>query len=169
MSATSHRCKSQLLCSNLRIHFSILVVLKQTVLYKKNPQQIEVLELEGYSRSTCSKQPRLVDCPIGVVNKLDSRRRRRRRVLLTTRSTCRGDIIQVRSLNHPQGIKAILQVPELSYSTVYDEGSSNLTKNQLDSFICFNRTPTCEGQTHDDSIRRASTASRSKNEQFMRL
>ena len=36
------------------------------------------MELEGYSWSTCSKQPRLVDCRIGVVNKLDRRRRRRR-------------------------------------------------------------------------------------------
>jgi len=36
----------------------------------------------------------LVDCRIGVVNKLD--RRRRRRVLLTTRSTCRGEIFYVR-------------------------------------------------------------------------
>ena len=46
------------------------------------------MELECYSWPTCSKQPRLVDCRIGVVNKLD--RRRRRRVLLTTRSTRRG-------------------------------------------------------------------------------
>ena len=56
-----------------------------------NPQQTELMELECYSWSTCSKQPRLVDCRIGVVNKLD-RRRRRRRVLLTARSTCRGEI-----------------------------------------------------------------------------
>ena len=41
-----------------------------------NPQQITVMELEGYSGSTCSKQPRLVDCRIGVVNKFDSPRRR---------------------------------------------------------------------------------------------
>jgi len=46
------------------------------------------MELECYSWPTCSKQPRLVDCRIGVVNKLG--RRRRRRVLLTTRSTRRG-------------------------------------------------------------------------------
>ena len=45
---------------------------------------------------TCSKQPRLVDCRIGVVNKLD--RRRRRRVLFTARSTCRDEIFEVRSL-----------------------------------------------------------------------
>ena len=34
------------------------------------------MELEGYSWST-GKHPRLVDCCIGVVNKLDRRRRRR--------------------------------------------------------------------------------------------
>jgi len=62
-----------------------------------NPQQTELMELECYSWSTCSKQPRLVDCRIGVVNKLD-RRRRRRRVLLSTRSIRRGEIFQVRSL-----------------------------------------------------------------------
>jgi len=62
-----------------------------------NPQQIAVMELDGYSWSTCSKQTRLVDCRIGVVNKLD-RRRRRRRVMLTTRSTCRGEIFWVRGL-----------------------------------------------------------------------
>jgi len=55
-------------------------------------QQIAVAELEGYSWPTCSKQPRLVDCPIGVVNKLD--RRRRRRVLLTMRSTCCGEFFK---------------------------------------------------------------------------
>jgi len=33
-----------------------------------NPQQMAVMELEGYSLLTCSKQPRLVDCRIGVVN-----------------------------------------------------------------------------------------------------
>ena len=46
------------------------------------------MELEGYSWSTCSIQPRLVDCPIGVGNKLDHRRW----VLLTTRSSCRREI-----------------------------------------------------------------------------
>ena len=55
-----------------------------------NPQQLAVIKLEGYSWPTCSKQPRLVDCRIGVGNKLD--RRRRRRVLLTTRSTCRDRV-----------------------------------------------------------------------------
>jgi len=53
-----------------------------------NQQQLAVMELEGYSWSTCSKQPRLIDRRIGVVYKLD-----RRRVLLT----CRGEIFLVRT------------------------------------------------------------------------
>ena len=43
--------------------------------YTANPLQIKVTELEGYSWPTCSKQPRLIDCRIGVVNKLDHRDR----------------------------------------------------------------------------------------------
>ena len=69
-----------------------------------NPQQIAMMELEGYSWLTCSKQSRLVDCRTDVVNKLECRRRRRRRELLTTRSTCRGEIFEVRSLGQsPKG------------------------------------------------------------------
>jgi len=46
---------------------------------------MEVLELEVHAEryggpSTCSKQPQLVDCRIGVIDS--------RRVMLTTRSTC---------------------------------------------------------------------------------
>ena len=48
--------------------------------------------VRGLQRSTCCKQPRLVDCRIGVVNKLDRPRRRRRVLLTTTRLTCRGEI-----------------------------------------------------------------------------
>jgi len=39
-----------------------------------NAEQIAIMKLEGYSSPTCGKQPRLVDCRIGVVNKLDRRR-----------------------------------------------------------------------------------------------
>ena len=59
-----------------------------------NQQQIAMIDLEGYSWSTCSKQPPLADCRIGIVNKLD-RQWRQQRVLLTTRSTCRGEIFEV--------------------------------------------------------------------------
>jgi len=38
------------------------------------PEQIELVELAGYSWRTCSKKAQLVDCRIGVVNKLDRRR-----------------------------------------------------------------------------------------------
>ena len=55
-----------------------------------NQQQIAMIDLEGYSWSTCSKQPPLADCRISIVNKLD-RQWRQQRVLLTTRSTCRGE------------------------------------------------------------------------------
>jgi len=47
----------------------------------KNPEQIELVELECYRSPTCRKQPRLIECRIGVVNKLDRRRRQRRRVV----------------------------------------------------------------------------------------
>jgi len=59
-----------------------------------NPQQIEVMEFEGCRRPARSKQPRLVDCRVGVVKRLD----RRRRVLLAIRSTCSGEIFWVQSL-----------------------------------------------------------------------
>jgi len=39
-----------------------------------NAEQIAIMKLKGYSSPTCGKQPRLVDCRIGVVNKLDRRR-----------------------------------------------------------------------------------------------
>ena len=29
------------------------------------------MQTDGYSWPTCSKQPRLVDCQIGIINKLD--------------------------------------------------------------------------------------------------
>ena len=48
-----------------------------------NAQQIAVMEWLQQIE-LCSKQPRLGDCRIGVVNKLD-RRQRRQRILLTTR------------------------------------------------------------------------------------
>jgi len=76
--------------------------------FTTNPEQIAVMELEGYSWLTSSKQPRLVDCRIGVVNKLDCRRRRRR-VLLTTRSTCCGEIKSGVWNRVPEGSTLILK------------------------------------------------------------
>jgi len=57
--------------------------------FTTNPPQSKS---RSYTVTVDRKQPRLVDCRIGVVNKLD-RRRRRRRVLLTTRSIRRGEIV----------------------------------------------------------------------------
>jgi len=54
---------------------------EQEALLPRRAMSVKILstaeELEGCSWPTCSKQPRLVDCRIGVVNKLDRRRRRR--------------------------------------------------------------------------------------------
>ena len=91
-----------------------------------NPQQIAVMELEGYSWSTCSRprQPRLVDCRIGVVNKLD-RWRRRRRVLLTTRPTCRGEISK-------SGVSAkVPEIPIFPYNTVWDRWKKAPTTSSI--------------------------------------
>ena len=81
--------------------------------FTANPEQIAVMELEGYSWLTSSKQPRLVDCRIGVVNKLDCRRRRRW-VLLTTRSTCRGEIKSGVWNRVPEGSTLILKDTQIS-------------------------------------------------------
>jgi len=59
--------------------------------------------VRGLQLIDCSKQPRLVDCRIGVVKKLDCQQQQRR-VLLTTQSTCSGEIFLVRSLaQSPRG------------------------------------------------------------------
>ena len=59
---------------------------------RNKTRKIEVMELEGHSWPTCSKQPRRMNI-VGVVNKLH-----RQRVFLTTWSTCRVQIFWVQSL-----------------------------------------------------------------------
>ena len=71
-----------------RNHCCITVVTTCTT----NSEQIEVMELEGYSRPTCNKlcsSGHDASIVVGVIYKLD-----RRRVLWTTRPTCRGIIFQ---------------------------------------------------------------------------
>jgi len=82
------------------------------------------MELEGYNSPTCSKQPRLVDCRIGVVNKLD---RRRRGVLLTTRSTCRGEIFKVQVWDKvPEGSTLIFGETHISLQNSVGQVKGNL-------------------------------------------
>ena len=127
-----------------------------------NPQQIEVMELEGYSRPTCSKQPRLVDCRIGVVNKLD-RRRRQLRVLLTARSTRRGEIFEVRSLEQSSSGK----YPNFGDSQIYLKYSlgqikgSLHTKNQLDSSSRFDTISACGRRADGRTDKHTNTANTS--------
>jgi len=59
-------------------------------MYQRVVQQVKVTELEHYGQTTCNKlcaSSHAVSSVVCVVNKLD-----RRRVLLTTRSTCSGEI-----------------------------------------------------------------------------
>jgi len=77
---------------SLTAHFPLLPLVPGTFLVncRNNVRQIHNKSngVEGlcYSWSTCSKQPRLVDCRIGV-NKLDRP---------STAMSCRGEIFQVR-------------------------------------------------------------------------
>ena len=115
--------------------------------------------------SDCSKQPRLVDCCISDVNKLD-RRRRRRRVLLTTRWTCRGEIEKCGVWDKvPEESTLILEIPKFPYSTVWDRGkeasmpkASSISPVALTQYrlVTDGRT---DKRTHDNSIYRAGVAS----------
>ena len=107
-----------------------------------NPQQIAVTKLEVYSWLTCSKQPRLVHCRIGVVSMFD--RRRRRRILLTTRSTCRGAVFKVRSLRQsPKGKDPNFWKYPNFLITQCDgiDGRKPQLQNKLDSSSLFNTIP----------------------------
>jgi len=117
--------------------------------YQANPQQIELMELEGYSWPTCSKQPRLVDCRIGVVNKLD-----RRRVLLTTRSTCHGSVPSFwRHLNFLLTLCAINE----------SKDPCQKPARFVQSFRHNTGLWRSDGRIHDDGKYRASIASCGKN------
>ena len=78
--------------------------------YTANPLQIKVTELEGYSWPTCSKQPRLIDCRIGVVNKLDHRDRVDKKMAKFSKSRVSNKV--------SGGSIRILEAPGFSYNTV---------------------------------------------------
>ena len=83
-----------------------------------------------------------VDCRIGVVNKLD---RRRRRVLLTTRSTCRGEIFSVRTSRgkYPN----FWRYPNFLVIQCVIGGRKLQCQNQVDSSSCFDTIPACDRWT----------------------
>ena len=85
-------------------------------------------------------KPRLVDCRIGVVNKLD-----RRRVLLTTLSTCHGEFFFESRVwgRVPEGYTISTIGTEFPYNTE----KSPHAKSQFDSSSRFDTTPACDGQT----------------------
>jgi len=124
-----------------------------------------VLVWKVYSRPTCNKEPRLVDCRISVVNKLD---RRRRPDLLTTRSTCRGEM-ETKSGVWDKVPRSTLifgdtQVP---YNTVWDrwkEASMTKISSIRPSFRYNTGSWVTDG--HDDNIYSARIASRGKKKLF---
>jgi len=112
-----------------------------------NPQQIKAMELDGYSWLMCSKQPRLVDCRIGVVNKLD-----RRRVLLTMR-----DLPWQNFLCSKFAAKFQREYPYFQrYLNFLITQCKRGRKNQLDSSSRIDTILACNGQTdgkrHEDSV-----------------
>jgi len=123
---------------------------------------VAVMELQGYSWSTCSKQPRLGHCCPGVVNKLD-RRRWRLRDLLTTRSTCRGEMVSIGG-KYPN----FWRYPNFLITQCGLGGRKPPCQNKLDSSSRFDTVPACDRQMdrrtdrriHDDSIYRANIALR---------
>jgi len=82
-----------------------------------SPEQIEVMELEGYSQPTCSKL---------CASNHDALDRRglihSRRVLLSTKSTCRGHMFQVHSLGakFQRKVPLLLALAAFRRNTMYD-------------------------------------------------
>jgi len=72
------------------------------------------IELEGYSRPTCSKQPWVVNCRIGVINNLDQWRRRQRDRLAVAKFS--------RVWNKfPEGSTLIFVYTQISFNTLWDK------------------------------------------------
>jgi len=108
-----HRTVSQtlfrMLCGQCRYLYVNCCTTVETS-YTANPLQIKVTELEGYSWTTCSKQPRLIDCRIGVVNKLDHRDRVDKKMAKFSKSRVSNKV--------SGGSVRILEAPGFSYNTV---------------------------------------------------
>jgi len=139
---------------------------RQNLVNCRNKSTNRDMELQGYSWSTCSKQPRLVDCCIGVVNKLD--RRRRRRVMLTE---IRGEFLSTEFGTVPEGSTLILgRYPSLLTAT--EQCGIGGRKSPCQKAVRFVQSfryrlvteRRTDRRTRDNSIYRASIASRGKNQ-----
>ena len=111
-----------------------------------NAEQIDkIMQIENYGRPTCYKlctSSKFASILVAVIHKLH-----RRRVLLTTRLICRGESLYFQSL----GQNALEKYPYFRrypnfLITQHRQGSSR-AKNQFNSFIRFDRTPTSDGRT----------------------
>jgi len=140
----------------------------RNLLYNKSTTNRNNGVIEGYSWPTCSKQPRLVDCRIGVVNKLD-RRRRQRRVLLTNRLSMVKFSKSGVWDKVPEGSTLIMEILKFPYNTLWGrwKEDSMLNTSSIRPVVSIQPRLLTDGQTDtrrvDDSKYRSSIASRGKN------
>ena len=94
-------------------------------LFPASPQQIAVMELQGYSWSTCSKQPRFVDCRTAC------RQQARPSTTTTTTTSFVDNAIDLPRQNFlcpefgtkcQREVPLFLKIPKYSYNTVWDSG-----------------------------------------------
>ena len=100
------------------------------------------MELEGCSWPTCSKQPRLVDRRIGVVNNDDEFcwQRDRLAAVKISKSEVWDKV--------PEASTQIFGDTQIYLQRSVEEVEGSLhVKNQLDSSSRFDTTPACDGRT----------------------
>ena len=126
------------------------------------------MELKGYSWSTCTEQPRFVDCHIGVVNKLDNR--------LDDEEFCWQRLrLAVQAKFSYSGVKSQRQVPYFWTHPDFLITQCRIGGRKLpyqcqkparfvQSFRYITGLWRTDGRTHDDSIYRACIASRGKKQ-----
>jgi len=113
-----------------------------------NAEQIVVImEMENYGRPTCYKlctSSKFASILVAVIHKLH-----RRRVLLTTRLICRGESLYFQSLgqNSLEKYPYFRRYPNFLITQHRIGRGSSRAKNQFNSFVRFDRTPTCDGRT----------------------
>jgi len=119
-------------------------------------QQIEVMELDGYGWPIVVKQPPLINCHIGVVDKL-GRPRQWRHVLLIMRLTCPGEIEISKSWvwgKVSEGSTLTFWDTQVSFITQCEIGGRKPTcQEQLDSSSPFDTIPACDEQTDGQDTR----------------
>ena len=114
------------------------------------------MELDGYGWPIVVKQPPLINCHIGVVDKL-GRPRQWRHVLLIMRLTCPGEIEISKSWvwgKVSEGSTLTFWDTQVSFITQCEIGGRKPTcQEQLDSSSPFDTIPACDEQTDGQDTR----------------